>query len=614
MPPGSTSYWCAQARQRYGKRPRALVGAVAGWAALGKFLLFTGLVGGPLATVVLCCWAVAAPGLVSGGVTIAVGLASLAMLWIALGAIMVASPVDHGVRLDDGGAPRLRELLDGLGAHDVEVRIDASLRLERLDRPGWGFLSAHGSWLRVGLPLLEILDEAEVRLLVERELGGAGLGPAAGRLVRLWKRWRQVVEAVRRRPGRELLKRFLAGYWPRFSSRAVLLARLDGLARDREVDAGALAEVVKRVAIARVRRHERWSELMGSQGASLEHAYASLFRPSGDSWERIKEKSWLSSALEQKPGLFETEPEVGARLENLASDSSLVPRRRPQDFVPAADSLIEAATLGPIRDEIGRRCQVEFEDEWRGSRRCCRADDPNGTPSRFLTARQRWRRISDLVRVDGLEQVQPEIDLLLGQDPDHSGALFLRGRYLAARDAGAARESFERAAGDPTLRGEVYDSLSRLEARAGNDREAARFRAMAGDHEDEMRLALIERNRVTVRDRFRPARLASEVTVDLTEALHREAAVQEAWLVAKEVEHFPEWRHHVLLLRLEWPNHRMVPNRDESQLLERIARCAHVDGHLHVCTVDGLPGKLLRMIRRRVEGSAIYRRGARQRR
>lgn len=608
MPRGSFNYWFQRAEHRYRGRPRALVAAVAWSAALGWTALWAALVGGLLATVAACLWAVADPGLLSGGVTLAVGVTSLAGLWIGLGAIIVPGPAEHGVLLDPGDSPAWRGWMEELGLREVEVRVDASLRLEVIDRPGRGFLDSGGRWLRVGLPLLELLDEEEFRLLAQRAVAVRGLGDGSARLVLLWKRWRQVVEIIHRDPGREVLKRFLAVYWPRFSSRAVLLARVDEEARDREVDSALLAAVLKRVAIARFRRRDHWAALTGTGVAQPVSAYGAMYRPAGDSWDRVKEKSWLSEAVAAPPGRFETEPALASRLDALGADPSLVPPRRSGGFVAAGDAMIDPGTLREVREEIEQRCQRETEAEWQRANRGFRADEPNGTPSRFLTVRQRWRRISDLLRVDGLESVQEEIEALLGEVPDHSGALFLRGRHRAKLGDPSARGDFEGAASDPTLRGEAFGALARLEAGAGRDGESTRFRRLAIEHEQEMRLALVERHRLGAGDRFLPAGLAPDAVGELCGHLHAESVVQEAWLVAKQVEHFPEWHHHVLVVRIEWPSHSMIPNRDETQLLERLARSARADGHLHACSADKVDPRIMRTIRRRVPGSAIYRR------
>ena len=218
--------------------------------------------------------------------------------------------------------------------------------------------------------------------------------------------------------------------------------------------------------------------------------------------------------------------------------------------------------------------------------------------------RKAWERIAALVRLDGLEKVQPEVMALLERHPAHSGALYLRGSHLAEKSDPQACEFLERATSDPTIASRAFQTLEQVHTSHGREKEAALVKERALQHDIELRAALVERSRLTASDSFFPHDLCDRDHQALRDLLTGEPSIARAWMASKEVRYFPRWPLVVIGIELVHNLSASARRTLDTQLMHLWAGEAYVT----VFVVDEGTKGVLRTLRREVSECEVYRR------
>jgi Zn-dependent protease with chaperone function len=597
-----------------GTQPRGLLRDTLIWVILGYITIFAAL---------LACALVFAAGLyialkfqgltgtiVAGSVAFAGSLASV----LLLGCLWVRFDPPEGIVLDARRHPRLHRLIRDTVAATGSVRfyqilLDAELNASAVQNPRLGVFGWYRTYLVIGLPLMEALTVEEFQAVLAHEVAHV-VGPDGK--TRAWlHRTRTTLEKIvgHMSTGRfPFLSRFFHWFWPRFNARAFLLSRYNELEADRisaeTVSAGALASGLRRLAIQGLRLDEQlWQPLeaaiIGSETLppDVMEKMSALIRTDPDP---ATEARWTVQVLAKSTELTDLHPGLAERLTRLGhpevSTGSLVPRES------AAEDLLDEPFVAEVR--------ARFSSGWLAGALAARKSSHgrSGAASDRRSVQEAWKRIAALSRLDGLEKIQPEVLALLERRPDHSGALFLRGCHLAEKGQEGSTHFLEKAASDPTIAVRAYETLARYHSRFGDPAETALLKERADRHEREMRAALIERGQVGEGDSFLPHDLGETELELLQEILAADPAVRRVWLGAKEVRHFPCWRHLVLVVEARWPAFKPVSERMQQQVLTRIVERWEVDAYVQPLRYDDGTRPILRAIRRQVADSEIYRR------
>jgi Zn-dependent protease with chaperone function len=596
-------------------QPRGLLRETLIWVILGYISLLAAL---------LACGLVFAAGLWialkfqgPAGTLIAGTVAFLGSLTsvLILGCLWVRFEPPEGVVLDEHRHPHLHRLIRETVAATGDIRfhrilLDAELNASAVQNPRLGVFGWYRTYLVIGLPLMEALSTEEFRAVVAHEIAHVA-GPD-GRtrawLYRTRSTWEKIVGHMSTSPFCPFLSKFFHWFWPRFNSRAFLLSRYNELEADRlsaeAVSAGALASGLRRLAIQGLRLDEQlWQPLEGVIGGSEElpanvmEQVSGLIRTAPDA---ATEERWAAQAIAKPTDILDLHPGLAERLSRLGHPpvdaGALVPPRS-----AAADLLDEEFVTG-VRER--------FSSSWLAGAKAARkaGRGRSGAAAACRSVQEAWKRIAALSRLDGLERIQPEVLALLERRPDHSGALFLRGCHLAERGQEVSTVFLEKAASDPTIAVRAYETLARYHSRYGDPAATEALKERAARHERDMRAALIERSQVTKADSFLPHDLGEADLELLTELLASDPAVRRAWVGAKEVTHFPSWRHLVLVVEARWPAFKPVSERMQQQLLDRIVERWEVDAYVQAIRYDDGAKPILRAIRRQVADSEIYRR------
>ncbi|MEK7949783.1 M48 family metallopeptidase [Luteolibacter soli] len=595
-------------------RPEGLLRHTVGWVALGYAALAAPVIAGLvllLTGVALAAFYQSLAGTLVAGM---VALAGLGLAVFVLGCLRVRFEPPEGLALEEKDHPELHRVLAEIGdlaggMRFHRVLLDPEMNASVVQTPRLGVFGWYRAYLVIGLPLMEALPLDELKAVLAHEI--SHLTRADGKtctwLHRTRETWERVMERFSRNGRFPLVGEFFEWFWPHFSSRVIVLSRFNELAADQfaaqAVSPQALASGLRRLAILGKRaEREFWEPLdrLVTEGGELpgdvmDRLTAVIRRPV----EPGQAAAWLAEATAIRAGSTASHPGLAIRLAalDLPTDSGDTLPSALAKGMSSADLLLTPGLLDQARQHFSRRW---VEEAGEGFTRRARQQDLEQTAG----TRKAWERIAALVRLDGLEKVQPEVMALLDRQPAHSGALYLRGSHLAEKCDPEACEFLERATSDPTIAGRAFEALAQALTSHGREKEAALVKERAHQHDIELRAALVERSRLSASDSFFPHDLCEGDHQALRDLLTREPAVARAWMASKEVLYFPRWPLVVIGIELE-PGLSTIARRAlETQLMHLWAGEAYVA----IFVVDDGTKGVLRTLRRAVPDSELYRR------
>lgn len=600
-------------------RPEGLLKQTVWWVVLGYVTLLAALFAGIVLVIAGVVIAVVFQGVVGTVIAALVALVGLLTALFISGSLWVRFDPPHGIELTVEEHPDLHALIAETGRLAGGVRfqrvmLDGEMNASVVQNPRLGVLGWYRSYLVIGLPLMESLSTEELQAVLAHEfahVAGAD-GKTGAWLHRTRATWERVVAHMSAGPYCPLLPRFFNWFWPRFNSRAFLLSRLNELAADRvsaaTVSASILSSGLQRLAVQGERLEDDFWDpmermILGS-GPLPENAMEQMATLLRAEPAATKAGQWLQKALAKTSGSTDCHPALSDRLKGLGCQTGegLESLGRITPVTSSAEELLRPAFTAKAR--------AIFSREWLAQALKSRESGIAGQEARLhaRSVKEAWNRIAALCRLDGLEKIQPEVLALLERRPNHSGALFLRGCHLADKGDPASTKFLEQAAADPTLSVRAYEMLARFHSRFGRTEETASLKERAERHERELRAALVERSQVTKDDSFLPHDLCSREIESLRRTLDGEVIIRRAWAGARQVNHFPSWRHLVLVLDVRWPAFKPVSKKMQEQLISKILESWEVDGYVHAVRFDENTRPILRSLRRGMADSEVYRR------
>lgn len=595
-----------EAPQAY--RSRVMLLAALGYAAIGAVLLVA--VGLPVGIVI----ALLATGrdfdpwllmvLVPQGFFAAMVVRAL---WLRFG-------VPEGYRLAPGEAPGLEAEIERLrlaaGAPPLAaVVIDSELNAGAASMPRLLGLLGHHHYLVIGLPLMRLLDAAELSAVIAHEFGHfrGGHGRFSAWIYRVRISWYRMAEAMAGGGGSmsRLFLKFFDWYVPYFNAYSFVMAREDEFEAD-AVSARVAGESVRVSALIRLAHASQWVERRFWPNMQT--------RMRAQPQPPVQFNAMYAAALRDLPPI-----DIPRLLASEARDNDLtdthptLPQR--VSAVGAAPALREQAVsaialLGESLSTIERKLDTQWRDDIK-------------TPwtSQYAAAESDRHRLDALERRGELdpaetlqyaqliESLRPDIDPLrfyeraLECAPDSATAQFkvallrieacdVAGveqlRQAMHLDAGAIRPAFEKLRGyerDATLSPGVVAALSALRDEFSDRAKSLEAReGVAGDDE------LI-------------AHGLDDATLDgLCETLYGIPQVGQAWLARKRFDLADEPAHYALLVT--WRGSVV----SEAAGLKRIVAALRLPGSVSVFTESAHKAEA-----RRVRGicvEPVYRRGS----
>ncbi len=599
----------AQAREApQAYRARVAMLAALGYAALGLILLVA--VGLPVGIVIAL--------LVSGREfdpwVFAVLLPQGVFAVVVVRALWLRFDPPSGYRLAPGDAPALEAEIERLrlaaGAPPLEaVVIDSDLNAGAASLPRMLGLLGYHHYLVIGLPLMRLLDSAELSAVIAHEFGHfrSGHGRFSGWIYRVRMGWFRLVDAMARSGAAmsRLFAKFFEWYAPYFNAYSFVLAREDEYEAD-AVSARVAGEAARVSALIRLEHASQWltrrflPKLQARMRAQPQPPaqYNALFAAALRELPPIDIARLMASA-ERDNDLTDTHPTLPQRVSAVGGPPVL----RLQD-VPAATLLGEAlARIERTLDEVWRE---QTRKPWAAAYAEAKADRERLDA---LERRGEWDAAETLKHAQLVDTLRPDFDAALLYDraiertPDSASAHFRAGvlridaddvagveqlRRAMTLDAGAIRPVFEKLRNyerDGTIAPHVADALGAL-------REEFAERAKSLEARD----GVAEDDDLIAHD------LDAAALDGLREALARIEQVGQAWLARKRFDLAEEPAHYALLVT--WRG----SVASEGPGLKWVVAALHLPGSVSVFTESEHKAEARRLRALCVE--PVYRRGS----
>lgn len=599
----------AQAREApQAYRTRVMLLAALGYAVLGLILLVA--LGLPIGIVI----ALLASGRGFDPWVIYLLLPQTVFAAMVVRALWLRFDAPSGYRLAPGEAPELEAEIERLrlaaGAPPLEaVVIDSDLNAGAASMPRLlGLLGDH-HYLVIGLPLMRLLDAAELSAVIAHEFGHfrGGHGRFSGWIYRVRISWYRLVEGMARGGGSmsRLFLKFFDWYVPYFNAYSFVMAREDEYEAD-AVSARVAGEAARVSALIRLEHASQWIEK--KFWPKLQARMRAQAHPPPQF------SAMLAAALRELPPIDIARLLTSAERENDLTDThpTLTQRVSAVGGSPALreQQVAAIAMLGESLSTIERKLDSAWRDEmktpWAAQ---YAAAEPDRSRLDALERRGALDAAETLQYAQLVESLRPDIDPLryyeraVERAPDSATAQFRAAvlrieagepagveqlRHAMTLDAGAIRPAFEKlrayerdgtlspqaAAALTALRDEFADRAKSLEARDG----------VAGDDD-------------LIAHGLDPATLDG-----LCETLARIEQVGQAWLARKRFDLADDPAHYALLVT--WRGSVV----SETAGLKRIVAALRLPGSVSVFTESAHKAEARRV--RGICAEPVYRRGS----
>ncbi len=544
----------AQAREApQAYRTRVALLAALGYAVLGLILLVA--LGLPIGIIVALL--VSGRGFDPWALFVLLPQAVFAAMVVR--ALWLRFDAPSGYRLAAGEAPALEAEIERLrvaaGAPPLEaVVIDSDLNAGAASMPRLLGLLGDRHYLVIGLPLMRLLDAAELSAVIAHEFGHfrGGHGRFSGWIYRVRISWYRLVEGMAR-SGAALSRVFLKffdWYVPYFNAYSFVLAREDEYEAD-AVSARVAGEAARVSALLRIAHAAQWIELRFAPKLQA--------RMRAQAHPPPQFNAMLAAALREAPPIDIARLLASAERENDLTDTHpTLPQRVSAVGAPPALREQDVAAIALLGESLSR-IERKLDETWRnGIKTTWAAQYAAAEPDRkrldALERRGDLDAAETLQYAQLVESLRPDIEPLrfylraIERAPDSATAQFRAAllrieagdpagveqlRHAMTLDAGAIRPAFEKLRAferDGTLAPVVVDALAAL-----RDEFAGRAKLLEA--------------RDGVADDDLIAHDLDTVTLDgLREALARVEQVGQAWVARKRFDLAEEPAHYALLV------------------------------------------------------------------
>jgi hypothetical protein len=319
---------------------------------------------------------------------------------------------------------------------------------------------------------------------------------------------------------------------------------------------------------------------------------------------------WVERGLSRTTGNDETHPAFRDRLRSLGGSEDEM-RRAGFPMAPrpsAAESL-----LGDDRAEIESELAAQWRRDalagWRHRHRRATAEArrretpiapgtesgsaPAPAPSP-ADAAAAWEEARVSFELKGIAAAEPLLRLVLERDPGHAGAGVVLGGHLLNLGDPEGRRLLEQVAanGDEFWMRQAYQVLHDHFRATGQEAGLREMRGQLDRLEEESAAARNERATIRASDSFLPHGLNEEQVAALRAVLAAQPDCGHAWLVRKELRHFPQRLLFVLCVRRQSARWWLAdPDRDR-ELVRRLTPMVELPGQVLIVARYGAFRKL----------------------
>jgi Zn-dependent protease with chaperone function len=557
----------------------------------------------------------------------------LALAAIVLRSMWIKFPEPEGKPIRRTDAPRLFDLVNQVrtatnGPEVHKLLLTGDLNAGIVQRPRLGMLGWHENYLLIGLPLLHALSLQEFRAVLAHEFGhlSGNHSRFAGWIYRLRQTWTQILQNIqhnRRRGAEVIFEKFFNWYAPYFSAYSFVLARVQEYEADRcalqlsgkQVAAQALIKMELKSCVIERKFLPDLFKKADEESDPPKDAFTRMLSALSEPIAEDERKLWLGQCLMRRHNYDDTHPALVDRLAALGytdlKDAASIEEFALDESAHTADSQLlnfaPADLIGMRNRTWVERVRPQWEQRYQFVREAEKSlsELAQKAESRSLTIEEMWERARFTVGTKGHEPAIPILRELLQQQSDHAAANFTLGEALLAQQDDAGIKNIEHAmlidmSAVPAGCQLIYGFLTQK----GRADEAEKYRQRAQEYYLEAEQARIERQNINAKDHFKPHNLPAEKLRHLREQLAAFSRVRVAYLVQKDVKHFPHDPGYVLGIIPKFPWYALTTNGASQKLVEQIASQVQYAGYTYIIALE----KNYRPLRRkfkRIAGAEI---------
>lgn len=469
-----------------------------------------------------------------------------------------------------------------------------------VQHPRLGIFGWHTNYLLVGLPLMQGLSPSQFEAVLAHELGHlrGGHGKFGAWIYRVNRTYQQLFAQLDEEGGgAALLRAFFRWYAPYFAAYSFALRRADEYEADRCAAqitgprnfADALCALPTRNQALKEHYWKPVKEALKTQPEPPKTTMTQMVSflkeaalPAEDS-----EKA-LQQALAEETGTADTHPSLSDRLKAIRQEA-----RVPEKPGETAAEKMLGPSLPRLADYLDRVWSENVSPQWRAGYEQAQKEQEQlaqltaKAQTQPLTDEEAWQRANLTEAYQGEESALPFFrDLMTNPHPKISlGAKFAVGRILIQRDdleGLALLEAVLQKAPDATL--PALGLIHAYHKRIGDKSAAKEIYTQGMRHADKEAEAKAERDTLgDKKTRYLPHGLGEEKLAAVREVVAMRPDIGSAYLVRKEMKHFPEKPLYVIGVTLtdEWK--RLKRDQDAAALQEFLLETFYQKG--------GLPGE-----------------------
>jgi Zn-dependent protease with chaperone function len=489
--------------------------------------------------------------------------------WMIGKALWVRFVPPEGLEMTRAEAPelfaeidRVRTAMRAPRVHAVLVTDDYNAGVNQY--PRLGILGWYRVYLTLGLPLMGSMPLDEFRAVLAHEFGHVSrahgrFGAWIGRVRLTWLRLMAGMQRTNHW-AQALFNRFFAWYAPYFEAYTAVLSRTEEYEADRMaqgVSGGAAGPSFCRMEVtARYLSRSFWPDVYAGTLTELRppaHVHVRLLEAVRTAHEHASAAEWLAEGLRQPTRVTDSHPATRERLDALGLKPAM-----PHGFEQSAAQALLGGRVEPLAHRLTHQWRNEVEGFWldqhRGAKEISAKLDAlaEKEAAGALTREETGQRVWLTAELHGDRVAVPMARALLDAEHEDASIHFLLGRSLAAENDEAALPHLERALTlDHELTPLACATAADLMARLGREDDSREYARRVDAYFKLLNQAERERSHLTLspRDRFLPHGLDEAQVAGVREAVAI-PGVRAAYVVRKDVHHFPEKPCYVVALAL----------------------------------------------------------------
>lgn len=553
-----------------------------------------------------------------------VGVPIVATLAVIVRALGVRITAPEGVALSPRQAGQLFSEVDQFRRKVKGPSIDTILLTDDFNAaivqvPRLGMFGWQKNYLIVGLPLMQATSPEQFRAILAHEFGhlSGSHGRFASWIYRVRRTWHQLLQAQEQKPSRAsfIFTKFFDWYAPFFAAYSFVLARSHEYEADRLsaelVGARRAAEaLILTCVFDSYLQSNFWPDLYRLANDESEppaDTHSRMQRAFRSGFERAEAEKALHNALRITTDIDDTHPSLKDRLAALGEQPHL-PAPSPET---AAEYFFGRNLTGLVvninqnwKQAVAPAWRERYDYSQKAQKQLRELDEQAQAGS--LSEDQRWQRATMTEEFRDSDQALALYQEVLHSNIDHIGANFAVGRILLDREEDRGIGHIEKAMSlSPKCVLPGCEVVYWFLMRQGKEEEAKAYFHRAERQADLIEAAQQERAFLGFDDTYIPHGLSLDRINHLRKQLARYPEIITAYLVRKQVRHFPDEPLYALglVVRSNW--YKIRSEEKDGAYSERLAGEIEFDGETIVFVINK-SNKKMKSIMVAVPGSQIY--------